>query len=241
MTPALIGRKVGMTRIYDAKGAIVPVTVVQAGPCVVTQVKTADGKDGYNAVQIAFEDVKPKHQSMALMGHAAKAGASPKRHFREVRLAAKPELQAGAQIDVDIFKDVPFVDVIGTSKGKGTAGVMKRYHFGGQPASHGTERKHRSRGSIASNASWRGQCGKPAKGLRMAGHMGDDRVTTRNHALVGLDKDKNLLLIKGALPGANGAVLFIRKSITARIRPVAVEAPAESKDAKGKPAKPAKK
>ena len=240
MTPALIGKKVGMTRIYDAKGAIVPVTVVQAGPCVVTQVKSAAGSDGYDAVQIAFEEIKPKHQSMALMGHAAKAGVTPKRYFREIRLEGKTEVQPGLQIDVDIFKDVPFVDVIGTSKGKGTAGVMKRYHFGGQCASHGTERKHRSRGSISANASWRGQCGKPAKGLRMAGHMGDARVTTRNHALVGTDKEKNLLLIKGALPGPNGALLFIRKSITARIKAVVVDAPVDPK-AKGKPAKPAKK
>ncbi|MGA2500277.1 MAG: 50S ribosomal protein L3, partial [Tepidisphaeraceae bacterium] len=222
--------------------AIVPVTVVQAGPCVVTQVKTADGKDGYNAVQIAFEDVKPKHQSMALMGHAAVAGTTPKKHFHEVRLAVKSDIQLGAQIDVDIFKDVPFVDITGTSKGKGTAGVMKRYHFGGQCASHGTERKHRSRGSISANASWRGQCGKPAKGLRMAGHMGDARVTTRNHPLVGMDKEKNLLIIKGALPGANGALLYIRKSITARIKPVVAEAPVDPKAAKqAKPAKPAKK
>jgi len=110
------------------------------------------------------------------------------------------------------------VDVIGTSKGKGFAGVMKRHHFGGQCASHGTERKHRSPGSIASRATWRGQCGKPKKGVRMAGHMGMDQVTTRNHPLVKVDTDKNLLLIKGALPGPNGALLFIRKSITARVK-----------------------
>ena len=115
MTPALIGKKVGMTRIFDAKGAIVPVTVVQAGPCVVTQIKTADGKDGYNAVQIAFQEIKPKHQSMALMGHAAVAGTTPKKYFHEVRLAAKSDILLGAQIDVDIFKDVPFVDITGTS------------------------------------------------------------------------------------------------------------------------------
>ncbi len=241
MTPALIGKKVGMTRIFDAKGAIVPVTVVQAGPCVVTQIKTADGKDGYNAVQIAFEEVKPKHQSMALMGHAAVAGTTPKKHFHEVRLAAKSDILLGAMIDVDIFKDVPFVDITGTSKGKGTAGVMKRYHFGGQPASHGCERKHRSRGSIAANATWRGQCGKPAKGLRMAGRMGDARITTRNHPLVGMDKEKNLLIIKGALPGANGALLYIRKSITARIKAAVVEAPVDPKAKQSKPAKPAKK
>jgi large subunit ribosomal protein L3 len=119
---------------------------------------------------------------------------------------------------------VKFVDVIGISKGKGFAGVMKRHHFGGQPASHGTERKHRSPGSIASHATWRGQCGKPKKGLRMAGHMGSDRVTTRNHPLMKIDPENNLLLIKGALPGANGSVVFIRKSITARIRVAQEEA-----------------
>jgi large subunit ribosomal protein L3 len=116
---------------------------------------------------------------------------------------------------------VQFVDVIGTSKGKGTAGVMKRHHFGGQCASHGTERKHRSPGSLASRATWRGQSGKHKKGVRMAGHMGSDRVTTRNHPLVKIDKEKNLLLIKGALPGPNGGLLFVRKSITARAKAAA--------------------
>ena len=118
----------------------------------------------------------------------------------------------------DIFKDVLAVDVIGTTKGRGTQGVMKRHHFGGQCASHGTERKHRSPGSLASRATWRGQSGKPKKGVRMAGHMGMDQVTTRNHPLVKIDPANNLLLIKGALPGPNGALLFIRKAVTARVR-----------------------
>jgi large subunit ribosomal protein L3 len=217
MTPALIGKKLGMARIYDDKGTVVPVTVVLAGPCNVTQVKTAE-TDGYEAVQLGFEDAKPRHSTMPLMGHTAKAGIGPKRHFHEIRLKDKTDLAAGAVVDVKIFGDVKFVDVIGTSKGKGFAGVMKRHHFGGQPASHGTERKHRSPGSIASRATWRGQCGKPKKGVRMAGHMGSDQVTTRNHPLVKVDPERNLLLIKGALPGANGAVLFIRKSITARVK-----------------------
>ena len=217
-TQALIGKKVGMTRVYDAKGSVVPVTVVRAGPCQVTQVKTVE-TDGYHAVQLGFEDCKPKHSTMPLIGHAAKAGVGPKRHFREVRFKEKTDLSPGTVVKVDTFGDVQFVDVIGTSKGKGTAGVMKRHHFGGQPASHGTERKHRAPGSIASHATHRGQCGKPKKGLRMAGHMGSDRVTTRNHPLVRIDPEQNLLLIKGALPGANGSVLYIRKSITARVKP----------------------
>src|SRR5687768_11834648 len=150
MTPALLGRKLGMTRVYDDKGAVVPVTIVQAGPCAVTQVKTPE-TDGYYAVQIGFEEVSPKHSNQPAMGHCAKAGAGIKRHFREIRMKDKTDLAAGATVDAKLFDGVQFVDVIGTSKGKGFAGVMKRYGFGGQPASHGTERKHRSRGSIASN------------------------------------------------------------------------------------------
>lgn len=233
MTPALIGKKLGMTRIYDDKGTVVPVTVVQAGPCAITQIKTVE-KDGYYAVQLGFGEAKAKHSTMPLIGHCAKAGVAPLRYFREIRLNSATDQTLGASVNVGLFQEVKFVDVIGTSKGKGFAGVMKRYHFGGQPASHGTERKHRSPGSIASRATWRGQCGKPKKGLRMAGHMGVDRVTTRNHKLVGIDADKNLLLIKGALPGANGAVLFIRKSITARVRPEAPAAEAPKAEAKKK-------
>jgi large subunit ribosomal protein L3 len=212
MTPALLGKKVGMTRVYDEKGTMVPVTVVQAGPCNVTQVKTVEN-DGYFAVQLGFEDCKPKHSTMPLMGHTAKAGVGPKRYFHEVRLKEATNLAPGAVVDVKVFEGVKLVDVIGRSKGKGFQGVMKRHHFGGQPASHGTERKHRSPGSIASHATWRGQCGKPKKGLRMAGHMGDVRVTTQKHPVVRIDPENNLLLIKGALPGANGSLLYIRKSV----------------------------
>lgn len=218
MTPALLGKKIGMTRIYDETGQIVPVTVVQAGPCYVTQVKTADS-DAYNAVQLGFGKIKAKHSTQPLMGHVAKAGLTePLKHFREIKLKDKTDVTPGTEVTTKIFEGVTYVDVIGTSKGKGFAGVMKRHHFGGQPASHGTERKHRSPGSIASRATWRGQCGKPKKGVRMAGHMGFDKVTTRNHPLVKIDGDKNLLLIKGALPGPNGSLLFIRKSITAKVK-----------------------
>lgn len=216
MTPALLGKKVGMTRVYNEKGAVVPVTVVQAGPCHVTQVKTVES-DGYFAVQLGYGDCKAKFSTFPLIGHSAKANVGPKRHFREIRLKEATTLTAGAQVDVDLFNGVKFVDVIGTSKGKGTAGVMKRHHFGGQPGSHGTERKHRSPGSIASRATWRGQCGKPKKGVRMAGHMGMDSVTARNHPLVKVDKENHLLLIKGALPGPNGGLLFVRKAVTAKV------------------------
>jgi large subunit ribosomal protein L3 len=216
MTPALLGKKVGMTRVYNDKGSVIPVTVVQAGPCAVTQVKTVES-DGYNAVQLGFGEIKPKFSNFPLIGHCAKSGTSPRKHFHEIRLKQPTTLAPGATVNVDLFNEVKFVDVMGTSKGKGTAGVMKRHHFGGQPASHGTERKHRSPGSIASRATWRGQCGKPKKGVRMAGHMGMDHVTTRNHPLVKIDSANNLLLIKGALPGPNGGLLFIRESYTKRI------------------------
>jgi large subunit ribosomal protein L3 len=217
MTPALLGKKVGMTRIYDEKGAIVPVTVVQVEPNAVTQVKTVD-TDGYNAVQLGFGEIKPKYSTFPLIAHAAKAGAAPRRHFKEINLKGTPtDKKLGDTVTVELFEGVKFVDVIGTSKGKGTAGVMKRHHFGGQPASHGTERKHRSPGSLASRATWRGQSGKPKKGVRMAGHMGMDRVTTRNHPLVKIDAANNLLLIKGSLPGPNGALVFVRKSVTAKV------------------------
>src|SRR5688572_27874926 len=218
MTPALLGKEVGTARIYDVQGSVVPVTFVQAGPCNVTQVKTKDGKDGYHAVQIGYGDIKAKFSTFPLIGHTAKAGVGPRKHFAEIKLKDATDKKPGDEVTVEIFEGVQYVDVVGTSKGKGTAGVMKRHHFGGQPASHGTERKHRSPGSLASRATWRGQSGKPKKGVRMAGHMGMEQVTTRNHPLVKIDPENNLLLIKGALPGPNGSLLFVRKSITARVK-----------------------
>jgi large subunit ribosomal protein L3 len=212
---AILGRKVGMTRVYDEKGTIIPVTVVQAGPCIVTQVKTEDGKDGYNAIQLGFEDMKERRQSKPLVGHCKKAGlTTPKRFFREVRLTAKSPLAAGATIDVALFETIKYVDVSGTSKGKGFQGVMKRWNFGGQPGSHGTERKHRSPGGIGGGQATRGHGRAIKKGKKMAGHLGDESVTSRNHYLVGVDKEKNLLLIKGPVPGANGGLLFVRQSKT---------------------------
>jgi len=219
MTPALLGKKVGMTRIYDDKGTIVPVTVVQCEPNAVSQIKTVEN-DGYHGVQLAYREIKPKFSNQPKMGHLAKAGLAPRKFLKEVKLKEATDLALGSDVKVDIFNEVKFVDVIGVSKGKGFAGVMKRHHFGGQPASHGTERKHRSPGSIASHATNRGNCGKPKKGLRMGGHMGDEQVTTRNHPLVKVDSANNLLLIKGSLPGANGALVFIRKSITAKVAKV---------------------
>jgi large subunit ribosomal protein L3 len=211
MTPALIGKKVGMTRVYDETGAAVPVTIVKCGPCLVSQVKTADGKDGYNAVQLGFDEVKPRVSNQAQMGHAAKAGSAPLRTYREIRLKNASDKTVGDKVDVTIFEGIKEVDVVGVSKGKGFQGVMKRHHFGGMSASHGTERKHRHPGSIASHATWRGQSGKPKKGLRMAGRMGGDQVTTVGHKLIKIDAENGLLIIKGPLPGAIGSLLFIKQ------------------------------
>ena len=216
MFPAILGNKIGMTQVYDEQGNLHPVTVVQAGPCTVLQVKTTKS-DGYDAVQIGFLDVKAQRALRPQIGHAAKAGAECKKVVREIRLTAPADMAPGAQITVEGFQEVSFVDVVGITKGKGFAGGMKRHHFTGQCASHGTERKHRSPGSIGSHASNRGT-GSIKKGKRMAGHMGVVRCTSRNHKVIRVDKENHLLLIKGALPGANGGALLIRKSKTARIK-----------------------
>lgn len=209
----LLGKKVGMTQVYDESGELLPVTVIQAGPCVVMQVKTTE-TDGYNAIQLGFDDVKPTRRSNPQVGHANKANTTPKRFVKEMRMpdAAEPEYKVGDAITVSVFAENKFVDVVGTSKGKGFAGVMKRHGFGGFPASHGTERKHRAPGSISSFASDAGHGGSPKRGKRMAGHMGHRRVTTKNHRLISIDKDKNLLVVKGAIPGPAGCYCWIRSA-----------------------------
>jgi len=170
---------------------------------------------GYNAIQLGFEDIKERRSTKPLVGHCKKTGQTgPKRFLREVRLDGKPTLAAGSTVDVDIFEKIKYVDVSGTSKGKGFQGVMKRWNFGGQPASHGTERKHRSPGGIGGGQGTRGHGRAIKKGKKMAGHLGDERVTTRNLAVVGVDKEKHLILIKGTVPGANGGLLFVRQSKT---------------------------
>jgi large subunit ribosomal protein L3 len=213
MLPALLGKKIGMTQVYDASGTLMPVTVVQAGPCSVLQVKTVES-DGYHAVQLGFQDVRPHRATHPQIGHAAKAGASAKKFIREVRLdeAAGEAMKAGATVTVESFEGVKKVDVIGVSKGKGFAGVMKRHHFAGMPASHGTERKHRSPGSISAHATNRGYGGDIKRGKRMAGQLGRERCTNRRLKLVGIDKENHLLLIQGSVPGASGGFVTIRKS-----------------------------
>ncbi len=212
MAKAILGRKIGMTRLYDDEGINVPVTVVQAGPCFVSQIKTTDG-DGYEAVQLAFEDIKARSSTFQMIGHDAKVGLSPKRFHQEVRLAdgGSEGMEPGQEIGVDIFEGVAFVDVIGISKGKGFQGSMKRHNFKGKEATHGVERKHRSPGSIGGRSSNLGT-GKPKKGIRMAGQMGNERVTVRSLKIVGIDKEKNLLLIQGPVPGPKQGLLTIREA-----------------------------
>jgi large subunit ribosomal protein L3 len=213
MVAALLGKKVGMTRVYTEAGEVVPVTVILAGPCSVLATRSTDGPDGYDSVQLGFEDVKPHRSTLPMIGHAAKAGTGPKNFVREVRLKEAPQASPGDVWTVELFESgrVRFVDVIGTTKGRGYAGVMRRHHFGGQPASHGTERKHRSPGGIGGMAQrGRGRCIK--KGKRMAGHLGSARRTSRNQELVSVDKENNLLLIKGSIPGPNGGYVVVRQA-----------------------------
>ena len=216
MYPAILGKKVGMTQVFEDSGQRVPVTLVQAGPCVVLQVKTADGPDGYHAVQLGFDDVKPHRSTLPQIGHARKAQTAPKRFTREILLTEAADKAVGDTVTVNLFTDadVKFVDVIGITKGRGFQGVMKRWGFGGMPASHGTERKHRSPGSIAARGQNRGTSGAVKKGKRMAGHMGNVRRTTPCQALVGVDAEHNLLLIRGSVPGPSGGYVIVRKAKT---------------------------
>ena len=190
-----------------------PVSVIQAGPCVVMQVKSAE-TDGYNAIQLGFDEVKPIRRNKPQIGHAQKAKTEPRKFVKEMRLGddVEQEYQAGDSVTVAVFSEDQSVDVVGTSKGKGFAGVMKRHGFGGFPASHGTERKHRAPGSIASFASDAGHGPGPKRGKRMAGHLGHCRVTTKNHDLVSIDEEKNLLIVKGSIPGPAGGYCIIRSA-----------------------------
>jgi len=204
----LLGTKLGMTQLWDENNRFVPVTVIQAGPCVVTQVRTPQ-VDGYSAVQMGYGPVKPTKVTKPETGHFDKAGVTPRRHLMELRTTSASEYELGSQITADIFEAAELVDVIGITKGKGTAGVVKRHGFGGLRASHGVHRKHRSPGSI-------GGCstpGKVLKGMRMAGRMGHQRHTVQNLTVQSVDADKNLILVKGAVPGNNGSLVVIRSAV----------------------------
>lgn len=213
MPTAILGRKIGMTRLFDQQERNLPVTVVEAGPCYVSQIKSPD-TDGYAAVQLALGDMQPRNSTFPLIGHDGKAGLSPKRHHREVRLDDEDELEAyqlGQALDATVFEGIQFVDITGTSKGKGFAGAMKRHNFKGQPATHGVKRVHRSSGSIAGRSSAMGT-GKNKKGIPMRGQMGNKQVTVRSLPVVAVDTQRNLLLIKGAVPGPKRGVLFVREA-----------------------------
>ena len=201
----ILGTKLGMTQVFDDNNRIVPVTVVAAGPCVVTQVRTPDN-DGYSAVQLAYGAIDPRKVNKPVAGHYAKAGVTPRRHLVELRMTDAGEYEVGQELTAEVFEAGAVVDVVGTTKGKGTAGVMKRHGFSGLGASHGTQRKHRSPGSI-------GGCATPArvfKGLRMAGRMGHERVTTQNLTVHRVDPEAGLLLIKGAVPGPKGGLVLVK-------------------------------
>jgi large subunit ribosomal protein L3 len=201
----ILGTKLGMTQIFDEQNRIVPVTVVKAGPCVVSQVRTPD-TDGYSAVQLAYGDVDPRRVNKPLRGHFEKAGVTPRRHLVEVRTLDATDYTIGQEITAEVFEAGAVVDVIADSKGKGTAGVMKRHGFGGLGAGHGVQRKHRSPGSI-------GACATPArvfKGLRMAGQYGAVRTTTMNLKVHSVDAERGLILIKGAVPGATNGLVLVR-------------------------------
>ncbi len=207
-TKGLLGTKLGMTQVWDANNKLVPVTVVEIAPNVVTQVRTPE-KDGYAAVQIAYGTIDPRKVTKPLSGHFDKAGSTPRRHLTEVRTADAAEYTPGQQLAVDIFEAGQLVDVVGTSKGKGFAGVMKRHNFKGVSASHGSHRNHRKPGSIGASST----PSRVFKGMRMAGRMGGDRVTVMNLTVHSVDLEKGLLLVKGAVPGARGRLVFVRNAV----------------------------
>ncbi|MEI8260662.1 MAG: 50S ribosomal protein L3 [Actinomycetes bacterium] len=204
----VLGEKLGMTQVWDEQNRVVPVTVVKAGPCVVTQVRTPEN-DGYSAVQIAFGAIDARKVTKPQAGHFAKAGVTPRRHVAEIRTEDATEYTLGQELGPDTFEVGQMVDVVGTSKGKGFAGVMKRHGFHGLRASHGVQRKHRSPGSI-------GGCATPGRvfrGMKMAGRMGGDRQTIQNLVIQGVDAERGLLLIKGAIPGPTGGLVFVRTAV----------------------------
>jgi large subunit ribosomal protein L3 len=204
-TKGLLGTKLGMTQVWDENNKLVPVTVVEISPNVVTQIRSVE-VDGYTAVQIAYGAIDPRKVTKPLAGHFAKAGVTPRRHVVEIRTTDAGSYELGQELTVETFEAGQLVDVVGRTKGKGTAGVMKRHGFHGLGSSHGTQRKHRSPGSI-------GACATPGrvfKGVKMAGRMGGVRQSTQNLTLHAVDVERGLLLIKGAVPGPRGAVVLVR-------------------------------
>ena len=209
----ILGRKLGMTQVWDADNRVVPVTVIEAGPCRVVQLKTPE-RDGYSAVQLAFGDTKARRLTKPELGHLKAAGGGPTRHLAELRVTDLAGFEIGQIVRADLFTAGERVDVTGISKGKGFSGVMQRHNFKGLGASHGTHKKHRAPGSI-------GACATPArvfKGMKMAGQMGSERVTTLNLEVVEGDAERGLLLVKGAVPGPTGSLVFVRNDTKAAVK-----------------------
>ena len=204
----LLGKKLGMTQVWDENNRLIPVTVIEAGSNLVTQVKTVD-TDGYNAVQVAYGAIELRKVNQPDAGHFAKAGVAPRRHLTEIRTADATSYEVGQELGVDLLEVGSKIDVVGTSKGKGFAGHMKRHNFSGVGASHGAHRNHRKPGSIGATTT----PGRVFKGTRMAGRMGSDRVTTLNLTLHGVDAERGLLLVKGAVPGPKGSLVFVRNAV----------------------------
>ena len=207
-TKGILGTKLGMTQVFDENNRVVPVTVIQAGPNVITQLRSED-RDGYTAVQLAYGAIDPRKVTKPVAGQFAKAGVTPRRHLAEIRVSDTSEFEVGQELTAEIFADGALVDVTGTSKGKGFAGAMKRHGFSGLGASHGAHRVHRAPGSI-------GGCATPGrvfKGMRMAGRMGNDTVTTQNLTVHKVDAEAGLLLIKGAIPGRKGGIVVVRDAV----------------------------
>ncbi len=227
MVTGLIGKKVGMTQLFGADGVVQPVTVLKAGPCVVSQVKTLEA-DGYEAVQLGLVEAKGTKENKPSTGHFKKAGVPPTRVRRELKLKAGGDpVKAGDQVSVSMFADGERVDVVGTSRGKGFQGVVKRHHFAGGRASHGSM-FHRAPGSIGASSF----PSRVVKGMRMGGHMGADRVTVRNLKVVRVDAENNLLLVEGAVPGGPNSVVVIRKAVAAKPIRVAQAEPVKKKGKK---------
>jgi len=207
-TKGLLGKKLGMTQVWDANNKLVPVTVVEITPNVVTQLRTQE-VDGYTAVQIAYGQIDPRKVTKPLTGHFEKAGVTPRRHLTELRTDDISGYSLGQELTVDIFEAGKKVDVMGTSKGKGFAGVMKRHNFKGVSSSHGSHRNHRKPGSIGASST----PSRVFKGMRMAGRMGGDRVTVLNLTVHSVDLEKGIILVKGAVPGARGRIVFVRNAV----------------------------
>ena len=202
----ILGKKVGMTQVFDEKGLVVPVTVIEAGPCFVAQKKTQE-HDGYTAIQIGYEPTRPKRLTKGQVGHLERAKLTPLRHLREIRLANVDDYEMGQKLTVDMFKPGERVDVVGTSKGRGFAGTIKRHNFRRQPKTHGQSDRERAVGSIGAMGPAR-----VFKGTRMPGHMGVARVTSQNLRVVLVDPERNLLAVNGSVPGANGGLVLVRQA-----------------------------